>query len=75
MCTGGVCNPSLAGRRDEGETLAITSTVLTGAAIVVGALGIVLWLFDGGGDDAPPATNVSAYVDGDGLGLVVRGEL
>jgi tetratricopeptide (TPR) repeat protein len=60
--------------RDRGETLAVTSTVLTGLAVAVGATGILLWLLDGGSaEERDPS--LGAYVAPGGAGFVLRGEL
>ena len=60
--------------RDRGETLALTSTVLTGLAAAMGATGIILWLLDGGAAEERD-TSLSAYVAPGGAGVVLLGEL
>jgi tetratricopeptide (TPR) repeat protein len=73
-CTNGICDPSLRGDRDQGEALAITSTVLTGACAVTAVTGIILFIVSGGeSSDSEPS--VSGYLDRDGGGLFIRGRM
>jgi tetratricopeptide (TPR) repeat protein len=64
--------------RDDGRALAITSTVLTGAAIVAGGVTAYLWLREPAPDRPTAArrvAGVSPWVGGEGAGLVAWGSL
>jgi len=55
------CSPNCTDSQlSTGRTLAVTSTVLTGAAVVAGAIGAVLWF--GGGEETESAGKPSAFV-------------
>ncbi len=73
-CTFGACDSSRAGDRDRGQTLAIASTVLTGAAIVVGVIGVVIRLVSGG-DDEPTESPVAVGFDCGGASMLFRGAM
>lgn len=73
-CVGGVCDPSLRADRDQGEALAITSTVLTGAFVAAAATGIILFIVSGE-ENTHSEPSVTGYFDRDGGGIVVRGRM
>lgn len=50
-CAMGLCPAGRASDIDQGQTMGVVSTVLTGLAAVAGAVGIVLVIAGGGGDD------------------------
>jgi hypothetical protein len=55
------CSPNCTDSElSTGRTLAVTSTVLTGAAVVAGAIGAALWF--GGGEDSESAGKPAAFV-------------
>lgn len=63
--------------RDDGQTLALVSTLLTGAAVLSGGFAIYLFV-DSRGDapaPTPPKTAVAPWIGPDGAGLVARGSL
>jgi len=59
-CPGDVCAPELESDRDSAETMAVVSTVLTGAAFVGAAIGLVLLLTADGEDVEDRAVSVGA---------------
>lgn len=73
-CVGGVCDPSLRADRDQGEALAITSTVLTGAFVAAAATGIILFIVSGG-ESTDTEPSVTGYFDREGGGIVIRGRM
>jgi hypothetical protein len=52
---GNQCDPSLQGKRDDAQTLALVTDVLWISGAAVAGTGLVLLLVQAGGDDEPPA--------------------
>lgn len=52
-CVEGACPPDRASDLSTGKTLALVSTILTGAAIVAGGVGLLMLFLSGSDDEAP----------------------
>lgn len=53
VCVEGACPPDRASDLSTGKTLALVSTILTGAAIVAGGVGLLMLFLSGSDDEAP----------------------
>jgi hypothetical protein len=71
-CPGGVCPPDRQGDIDDGRAMAVTSTVLTGLAVVAAGVGLALVIVGGGGDDADRASAARVEVTPGLAGATVR---